>query len=1266
MKQIGAYLDIAERPRRDLLTELEKKHTGSCEWLVQDGSFQDWLDFDVLDDISDIGPSDDPPPINDYRFFWLKGPPGSGKSVAAGHVINYLESHNVDCSFFFFKNNASATVTQLLLSLAFQMAWSNFEIRQAFISMIENGNGANTQDHTVIWNNIYLGRIFKTQFSKPQFWIIDALDECPSKSLSAFIQMFAKVDDRVPFRIFATSRPNTHVDRLLKQEKVRYVESHTGKDGSMGDIASYIRSRSKLSALENNGGEIVSDIVRKSGGVFLWASLIADRLDDLYSVEDMKAELKRTPPEMNAMYTRILGEVEESPSADLAKCIMNWVVCAPEPLTTEIIERAVRLDIERTILGPEPDRVFSEICKNLVTVDDESRVQVLHQTFKEFACSAESNFYIDRRQAHERIATVCLKHLTDRRFDSRATTRANIPVNQAGALFDEHIDTHFSYHLTHSHAITPALFDLLVKFVDSTVLTWVERTAKTKKLGRLVKTVQNLKPYISRQLERSPPFDKDYQKVMNWVNDITRLVTIFGPYLVELPSSIRTLIPPLCPTSSVIHQTFAGRCRPKVICNLNQTWDERLSCLILSAPARSLACHPLYLAVGLRNGTISIFNSSTLEAITTLKHGNQSVQKLVFGSISSVLVSCTAKELVLWQLPDKRLWATRLSHELKTVCFSADDSKLYVVIRENINRAILTFDAKDGRQTQPLYLSPSVSDSDDERPRDWRGSRRRHIIHLARISPVLGLVAIAYRNSHLSLFSLDNADELKKLDTFKKENEGSIEADCPPHILDIEFNPATESNLVAISYQGGALVTAEVDGYSVEQKNSIQIWANVLASSPDGRTLAAGDNKGGVYLLSFDTLRIIRQFDADQTVIEIVFASSSLRFYDIRGNNCNVWEPPELVRKSNVDDSSVDPDEASESLAVSLGRFYTPPWNDTKDITVMTPTDDGRFMFCGREDGSVTVHDTAKGEQVFELHLHTIDIEHLEWQEKDKVLLSFDVSGRCIGTQLSVRPWRKLELKINFRVSKEMSGTVENALIKPTGLTILLSTHAGEELWEDGEVVRSRYSTGTDRWMLHPTDTERLLLFQGDRVHVYKWAGLERETQASGVSLALPPDTADLSLANEWCCRFGIDVLVQAIRVEDSTGFIRLNASDIQPSATTAIKLSATVKRLLANVRRILGIHKSSHKSSVYFLSTRGWVCSIILDSLDSPDAAANYYTRHFFIPPLWRTGEEPMIRMLPGKQTVAIAYRDDLVLFHKFLHIEDKVDIIETQVIEE
>lgn len=154
------------------------------------------------------------------------------------------------------------------------------------------------------------------------------------------------------------------MDRLLNQERIQFVEVHTGQNGSMGDIAAYIRSRPKrLEA--NDNGEIIPEIVKKSRGVFLWASLIVDRLDDVWSVEDMRGELKKIPREMNSLYTSILGQVNHSVSAPLAKCILKWVVCAPEPLTTDVIREAVRLDIKRTILTSEskdPDelsKVFS-------------------------------------------------------------------------------------------------------------------------------------------------------------------------------------------------------------------------------------------------------------------------------------------------------------------------------------------------------------------------------------------------------------------------------------------------------------------------------------------------------------------------------------------------------------------------------------------------------------------------------------------------------------------------------------------------------------------------------------------------------------------------------------------------------------------------------------------------------------------------------------------------------------------------------------------
>ncbi|KAI8712976.1 hypothetical protein NCS52_01240600 [Fusarium sp. LHS14.1] len=770
MKTISDYLEVSERPTKDVLTEAHKRHGGSCEWLTSHDKFQEWVDCNVNDDL-DIGPLDTSPIGAKPRLLWLNGPPGSGKSVAAAHVIKHLEGHNEDCSYYFFKNNSKATVTHLLRSLAFQMAWINY--------------GCN--------------------FSKPQYWVINALDECPHKSLVAFIQMFAKLNF-VPLRVFATSRTNTHLGRLLDREHLNFPEPHTGQEGSLRDISNFVRSQPRLAQLGGEG-EIVSEIVKRSSGVFLWASLILDRLDDLYSVEDMLAELIKTPPEMNKLYERILGEIEQSSSAELAKCIIKWAVCAAEPLTTDVIKVAVKLDCDRTILASEPDHVFSQICKGLVSVDNESHVQVMHPTVKDFVSSTDSSFYINLREAHETMAAICLQNLNDRKFDPRFTGRGLLVPSASGSTLDDYADANFAYHIAHSHSTSPHLFSLLVKFMDSTILTWVERVALKQRLSPLIKAVEHLKTYLARH--ECPPFGK----AAEWVDELTRLVTIFGPCLIDVPQTMRTVIPLLCPTSSRIYQTFANRCRSKLICSSNVKWDDRLSALLLSAKPRSLVSNQQYLAVGLSNGKIKLFNNSTLEIITTLNHyvaaKSVPVQHLLLGNTTKVLISCGPRNMKLWKLPNQEIWNIPLKAQIRTISSNADDSKLFVVYNLRIESAISTLSTTDGSEIAPVSVMEDSSDS-DQNPTDWATPTKRYVLSFVRINPILGFAAVAYRSSHLMLFQLDGDDNLEQICKFKKT--GTELAVRPPQVLDVAFNPAVESALMAVAYQDGEIATVEMGG----------------------------------------------------------------------------------------------------------------------------------------------------------------------------------------------------------------------------------------------------------------------------------------------------------------------------------------------------------------------------------------------------------------------------------------------------------------------
>lgn len=126
----------------------------------------------------------------------------------------------------------------------------------------------------------------------------------------------------------------------------------------------------------------------------------------------------------------------------------------------------------------------------------------------------------------------------------------------------------------------------------------------------------------------------------------------------------------------------------------------------------------------------------------------------------------------------------------------------------------------------------------------------------------------------------------------------------------------------------------------------------------------------------------------------MIFSSNSLRLYDIRRNSCTAWEPSVLVRKNFMDDNSSDPEEhllsTSENSSHSVRSF-----DSSRRITVLTSSYDEDFFFCGREDGSVTIHYLKTGGIAWEMKLHSVEINYLDFNPKTNVLLSIDISKRC-------------------------------------------------------------------------------------------------------------------------------------------------------------------------------------------------------------------------------------------------------------------------------
>jgi hypothetical protein len=1279
MKQIAQAFDVAERPDADFIRMLDKLHMGSCQWLTDHQLFHDWLECDIMDANPSVKAITSGPAKMTPRFLWLNGPPGSGKSVASGHVIKYLESVNLDCAYFFFKNNEKPSLTQFLLSMALQMAESNFQIRHTFLAMMEEGETIDSHsDHVMVWNNIFLGRIFKMALSQPQYWVIDALDECPSRLLATLMSMFSRIEATVPLRIFITSRPNGHVERLLNQERIMRVEMHTGQADSLRDIDAFVRSRLSPNIIQDfneEEGDLVAEIIEKSNGIFLWASLIMTRLDEAHSIEAMRKTLDQVPSEMSGMYSGILESIVESPNADLAHCVLKWVVCARKPLSTEELREVVRLDINQTLRTS--DR-FAQICGNLITVDN-NLVQVMHQTVKEFLTGEQSDYYIPRSWSHARIAELCLQHLNGRNFNPPRTRRApavscKTDPTSNSAVFDDYASTNFSYHLAHCSPSesTLQLLPLLGTFFSSNVLAWIERVAKTGRLSLLTRTISNLKVYLDRQVATSSPLDSDYQLTSRFVDDLVRLSAIYGPNLVNTPSSIYSLIPLLCPKSSIIHWKFARQqFKQKVLCTFNNDWDERLSSFTFPSRVLSIACADQFFAVGLGDGSIKVYRQSTFELVNTLSHG-EPVRRLANGNITGVLISAGLKTLRVWGGGVKQalLWSATVPEQPLSFRFSPDDSKVYVPLR---NGEVYVYRAKNGVRLDELAILGEDMSSSDSDSDGGEHLQKRTMPMLIRISPMLGIAAIAYRSSHLQL-SYYESDE--RAEAFEKE--GYEDGGIPPQVLDVAFNENAEQNLMAVAYQDGDLVT--LDPWTLQQKHAYHLNAHTLAASPDGHTLAAGDSECVISLFAFDGLRLLCRIESlEERIMGIVFASNSLRFFDLRGNTCNVWEPAVLIKKNLADDSSSE--EADDYLMPASNLVCTRTFEGSKAITVMTQAGESNYVFCGREEGSITVHDISSGRVCaeFQFHARMVDIQHLEWNAQSKVLFSVDASRRCIVTRLTLptstsaattavqKQQQQLQLQqyepiLDFRAAD----TVLQALISPDGTTFLVSTQSGEELHSPsaGCITQSTHSAHSKaRWLSHPTDPARLLLFDNDSevLHVFGWKDLTRESPAGGIAIDLPPELAStpVSHSDEWHSRPGLGTLVQTIALPHSsqTGFLTLDLAALtDPALTTRLQITCTARQLVSHVRSVLGVYRSS----LFFMSGRGWVCSISLKNLNANNSAgsgsgkAGYYIRHFFIPSVWQTGGEPIARVV-SKTSVAMAYRDEVVVLQGFLEFEHK-----------
>ncbi|KAH1646752.1 hypothetical protein KXX16_000365 [Aspergillus fumigatus] len=1236
INDLSEYLDVSDKYEDDLVLLQDVRLPGTCEWIKSRESYVLWQD-------------DDP---NSSRVLWLYGKPASGKSVLSGYLVSLLRTKHDACSFFFFKHGdrSKSQLSSCLRSLAFQMACVNTEIRQLLLEMRERGVKLDGDDDRILWRRLFISGIFKTNFQR-HYWVIDALDEC-ADLVSFFEIVLTRLDRSVPLRILVTSRQTSEIERriaLLGYDQVR-VELISMAD-TKDDIESLVRRRANALIVKSevDRAALVERILGKSEGSWLWTVLVLNELSNSHSEEEIRQVLAEVPKGMEDLYLRILDVMSKTPRGKgLIKAILVWATSAMRPLTVKELEEALKVDINDKF--PRLRESITALCGQLVAIDKFDRVQMVHETARDFLLnnSLNSEFAIDQTDAHTRIARACLAYLAGEdmrppRANMRSVSR---PPADKRSEFSSYASLHFFYHLMKANPLADDLLSLLDKFLKTNVFTWIETVARNRNLMPLIRTARILRMYLETCSSQRSPLEVDLQRVKGWITDLIRISGKFSGALISQPSAIYSLIPAFCPLETTIRKKARTGRKISVIGMSTTLWDDRLSCIAFHEGRTSALCHGQeFFAVGLSTGQIFMYYVTTCQEYKKLNHG-EAVMFLQFGTKADVLASCGFKKVLVWDIQNGHI-LYNLEVPARPIGLAFDKDFLIIPTDRNY---LTSWDLNNNGARQP---DRPWNDTGDD-----KCTRLRRVPSVISISFGHKMLAAAYSRRPIVLWDLE--EDVYYGSCGKKLSDGRTSTHP---VTALVFNPNPAIDLLVVSYLDGELVLLNpFDDQTLESRHAN---CHTLASSADGRLLAGSAGFGVIHIYEFDTLMLLYQVQSSGSSInQLSFSIDSLYCADIRGSQCNVWEPPVLLRSSASDDTS---ENSSQSF---IGAEAT---NTKVNISAIAVDYHRDVVLCGRDDGSVSLYDAKTGSRKLEICRHNSPVRILEWWTQRDLAISVDVSNKILAWKVrksAEGEW--IAERMAFQARLVYGGSIIQVLTSEATAKFIISTRGSDHLWQvDGHEENSRTYTGwapVRKWAQHPGSAYHTICFESTVARVYTW---DKWSQVMSVSLDISLRALEFKSIKQLSAKGVLVELSEPGGLAKTQNLYLLDAQSFEADNKASFMHVVTVSRgsdvslaplsivegqgvqegdslvspgeprlalLSQRVAHVIGICESSR---LVFIDTDSWVCSV---GLENQAFEITSYIRHFFIPRDWFTGSREVISAVL-RRDILFARNDDLVI---------------------
>ena len=419
-----------EVDRKSLIALKGRRVDGTCEWLIQHPSYQEWLADANL------------------PLLWISGGPGKGKTMLSIYITEVLQPV-VDAAedvllYYFCSNRDKNRNTALTIMRGIIHQW--IDLHPNLAHYIKNSfEGTETTKYTVS-SFVSLWRVFLTLLqqsaSSQVVCVLDGLDECEKESLSQLLDAVGNylanspANPRPRLKLILLSRPQRGVlERKLSQyQQIKLDDSDTGISH---DVEKYIFAKVAELASEQSLEEEMIAQVRQvlldgADDTFLWVGFVANELQGS-SPDTINEILRRVPKGLDKVYQRLLQQIDDK---EALVPILQWIVLAARPLTVDELTVATGMKTSGAFPATEVIKNQLRFCGLLVKIEGDV-VNLVHESAKEFFQSDQVNIkgismFRMSQATHRTLMRTCLAHVerdygTPGRIDERSGHDSLLP-----------------------------------------------------------------------------------------------------------------------------------------------------------------------------------------------------------------------------------------------------------------------------------------------------------------------------------------------------------------------------------------------------------------------------------------------------------------------------------------------------------------------------------------------------------------------------------------------------------------------------------------------------------------------------------------------------------------------------------------------------------------------------------------------------------------------------------------------------------------------